>query len=344
MSTERRVTSLDVARKVGVSRTTVSLVLNDVEGIKISSETRKKVLNAVDELGYIPNATAQALASKKARAIGLVMTRSPNHIATDTFLPQVLGGLMEAMRDQKLRLLFESVEEEHQNKVYLKLARAKHIDGMILLTPRLDDMALQRLEEEDINAVLLGTLKDTNLYSVDVDNRSASAEATQHLIDLGHEQIAFISPAPRSYTASEDRLRGYMDAMGQSNLPVDRDLIHYADFSPESGYKAARGLLDTGKGFSAVFVASDNVAFGALSALREAGLRIPEDISIVGFDDLPLSRYTDPPLTTLRLPAKALAVAATEMLLDLMRGGKPETRNLVLDTELVIRKSSRTLS
>lgn len=344
MSTERRVTSLDVARKVGVSRTTVSLVLNDVQGIKISPETRKKVLNAVDELGYIPNATAQALASKKARAIGLVMTRSPSHIATDTFLPQVLGGLMEAMRDQKLRLLFESVEEEHQNKVYLKLARAKHIDGMILLTPRLDDMALQRLEEEDINAVLLGTLKDTNLYSVDVDNRSASAEATQHLIDLGHQQIAFISPAPRSYTASEDRLRGYMDAMAQGNLPVDRDLIHYADFSPESGYNVARQLLDAGKDFSAIFVASDNVAFGVLSALREAGLGIPEDVSIVGFDDLPLSRYTDPPLTTLRLPAEALAVAATEMLLDLMRGGKPETRNLVLDTELVIRKSSRALT
>jgi LacI family transcriptional regulator len=135
----KRITSKDVAEKVGVSRTTVSLVLNNVPGIQISPETRQKVIDAANELGYVPDATAQALASRRAKAIGLVMTRSPHHIASDTFLPQIMSGMMEVVRNNKLRLLFEYVEEEHQEYAYLELARSKHIDGMILLTPRLDD-------------------------------------------------------------------------------------------------------------------------------------------------------------------------------------------------------------
>ena len=119
----RRVTSQDVADTAGVSRTTVSLVLNDVEGINISPETRKKVRDAAGRLGYIPNATAQALATRRAKAIGLVMTRSPHHIASDTFLPQILGGLLDVVKQNKLRLLIESVEAEHQDRVYLELAQ-----------------------------------------------------------------------------------------------------------------------------------------------------------------------------------------------------------------------------
>ena len=295
----------------------------------------------VDELGYIPNATAQALASKKARAIGLVMTRSASHISTDTFLPQIIGGLLKITRQEKLRFLIESVKHEHQEKAYLNLARAKHIDGMILMTPRIDDMALKRLEEEDINAVVLGTLKGTNLHSVDIDNRKAAMMATQHLIDLGHKKIAFISNAPRSYTASEDRLRGYMDAMQSNNLEVENELVRYADFDPQSGYLTVEELIASGKQFSAIFVASDNVAFGVMSALKDHGYKLPEDVSIVGFDDIPISRFTDPPLTSVRVPAQEMAVIASEMLLDLMRGESPDTKNLILESELVVRKSSR---
>jgi len=135
----KRVTSQDVADLAGVSRTTVSFVLNNVKGMNISSETRQKVLAAAESLSYIPDASAQALASRRTKAIGLVMTRSPHHIATDAFLPQIIGGLMDVVKERKLRLLIESVEAEHQDRAYLELARAKHIDGMILLTPRIDD-------------------------------------------------------------------------------------------------------------------------------------------------------------------------------------------------------------
>lgn len=339
----KRVTSQDVANLAGVSRTTVSLVLNDVEGIHITPETRQKVRDAAEKLGYIPNATAQALATRRARAIGLIMTRSPHHIASDTFLPQILGGLLDVVKQNKLRLLIESVEAEHQDRVYLELARAKHIDGMILLTPRIDDAGLKKLEEVDAPSVLMGKLEGSNLYSVDVDNRFAAKQATQYLLELGHTNIACISNARPSYSAAPDRVLGYKDALMAAGISPDDDLIQYADFDPQSGFVCMQTLLDSEKKFTAVFVASDNVAMGTKSALREAGLRVPDDISIIGFDDIPWAQYSDPPLTTVRLPAQELASRACLMLLDLMQGSEPEERHLILDTELVVRKSCRKL-
>lgn len=339
----KRVTSQDVANLAGVSRTTVSLVLNEVEGIHITPETRQKVRDAAEKLGYIPNATAQALATQRARAIGLVMTRSPHHIASDTFLPQILGGLLEVVKQNKLRLLIESVDAEHQDRVYLELARAKHIDGMILLTPRIDDAGLKKLEEVDAPSVLMGKLEGSNLYSVDVDNYLAAKQATQYLLELGHTNIACISNAPPSYSAAPDRVLGYKDALMAAGLSPHDDLIQYADFDPQSGFVCMQTLLASENKFTAVFVASDNVAMGAKSALREAGLRIPDDISIIGFDDIPWAKYSDPALTTIRLPAQELASSACLMLLNLMQGSEPEERHLILDTDLVVRKSCRKL-
>ena len=339
----KRVTSQDVANLAGVSRTTVSLVLNNVEGINITPETRQKVRDAAVQLGYVPNATAQALATQRAKAIGLVMTRSPHHIASDTFLPQILGGLLDIIRQHKLRLLIEAVEVEHQDRVYLELARAKHIDGMILLTPRIDDAGLKKLEEVEVPAVLMGKLTDSNHYSVDVDNRLAAKKAVQYLLELGHKQIACISNAPASYSASPERVLGYKEALVEAGLISDDALIRYAEFDPESGFICMQSLMASREKFTAVFVASDNVAMGAKSALREADLRIPEEVSIIGFDDIPWAKYSDPPLTTIRLPAQKLASEACLMLLDLMQGSEPKEQHVVLDTELIVRKSCQAI-
>lgn len=339
----KRVTSQDVADSAGVSRTTVSLVLNGVEGIHISPETRQKVRDAAEQLGYIPNATAQALATRRARAIGLVMTRSPHHIASDTFLPQILVGLLEVVKQHKLRLLIEAVDVEHQARVYLELARAKHIDGMILLTPRIDDIGLKKLENVDTPVVLMGNLVDSDLCSVEVNNYYAGKQAIQYLLKLGHTKIACISNAPPSYKAATDRVQGYKDALLAAGLTPDEDLIQHADFDPQSGFNCMQTLLNSEKEFTAVFVASDNVSMGAKSALREAGLRVPDDISIIGFDDIPWAQYSDPPLTTIRLPAQKMASEACMLLLDLMKGSETDIQHLVLETELIERKSCRKL-
>jgi LacI family transcriptional regulator len=341
--TKKRVTSQDVANLAGVSRTTVSFVLNDVKGFNISAETRQKVISAAESLSYVPDATAQALASRRAKAIGLVMTRSPHHIATDAFLPQIIGGLMEVIKDNKLRLLIEYVEVEHQDRAYLELARAKHIDGMILLTPRIDDSGLKKLEQVDIPTVLMGHLEGSNLYSVDVDNQVAAQQGVQYLLELGHTEIACISNAPPSYAASPERVNGYKNALMARGITANDDLIRYADFDPESGYAQMKSLLESGKKFSAVFVASDNVAMGVKASLREAGLRIPEDISLVGFDDIPWAQYADPPLTTVHLQAQEMARRACLVLMDLLQGKEPQVKQQIIETHLVVRKSSRKL-
>lgn len=338
---KKRTTGQDVADLANVSRTTVSLVLNDVKGANIPLSTREKVRDAAKKLNYIPNATAQALATQRAQAIGLVMTRSPHHIASDNFLPQILGGLLGVVREHKFRLLIETVEEERQERAYLELAQAKHIDGMILLTPRIDDKGFQKLEEVGVPAVLMGKLPDSNLYSVDVDNCSAARQAIEQLIKMGHSKIACIANAPASYSASPERVLGYQNALAEAGIPFNKKLLRYADFSPQSGFDSMQSLLSSGEEFSAVFVASDNVAMGAKAALREAGLSIPDDISMIGFDDIPWAAYADPPLTTVRLPAQEMASEACLLLLELMKGNTPEKRNLVLDTELIVRKSCR---
>jgi DNA-binding LacI/PurR family transcriptional regulator len=213
---------------------------------------------------------------------------------------------------------------------------------MILLTPRIDDAGLKKLAQVDIPTVLMGELAGTNLYSVDVDNRLAAQNAVEYLIKIGHTKIACITNAPQNFTSGFDRMLGYKDALLSAGISFDDRLLRYGDFDPQSGYKQMKSLL-SGRLFTAVFVASDNVAMGAKAALREAGLRVPEDISMIGFDDIPWAQYSDPPLTTIRLPAQKLARTACVVLMDLLQGIEPATRQQILDTELVIRKSCRTL-
>lgn len=340
----KRVTSKDVADKVGVSRTTVSLVLNNIQGTQISPETRQKVIDAANEMGYVPDATAQALVSRRTKAIGLVLTRTQHHIATDAFLPKIISGLLTTAKKNNIRILIDWVETKHQESAYFELARAKRIDGMILSTPRLNDAALKALENVDIPTVMMGSISGSKLPFVDVDNTKAAEKATSYLVALGHREIAFISNAPPEYTAAPERLAGFKNVLSRMDIPVNENLIYYADFDPESGYECMKAILQSGEDFTAVFVASDNVAIGAKAALRESGRHIPDDISLIGFDDIPWAKYSDPPLTTVQLPAEALAQSACTLLLELIQDGhKIKQQQITLDTELIIRQSCKAL-
>jgi LacI family transcriptional regulator len=333
------VTSQDVADLAGVSRTTVSFVLNDVPNIKISQATRQRVLDAASELGYVPDAAAQALVSRRAKIIGLIFTRRPHQVASDAFITQVLEGLVESIHQHDMRLLIDIVEPEHQKEAYLNMIRSKRIDGILLSGPRLDDEALQPLAEEGFPAVLIGQLPGEKFCSVDIDNFAAAIQAVSHLIGLGHTRIACITNAPISYTAAADRLRGYKQALEEAGIPFDPNLVRYGNFDIESGYNQMCDLLDKGIPFHAAFVASDTVALGAKAALREHGLQIPRDVALVGFDDLPFAQYVDPPMTTVHLPITDLARQASETLIQLLDKEKPDCKGVLLDTHLVVRKS-----
>jgi LacI family transcriptional regulator len=336
---DKRVTSSDVAKKAGVSRTTVSLVLNNVQGVQISDETRERVIETAHHLGYVPNAAAQALASRRAQIIGLILTRNPHHISSDAFLNQILDGLITAAHEHSIRLLIDIVEVQHQQKAYRELVQAKRIDGLILSGPRFDDEALLSLQQDRFPTVLMGQLPGTDFYSVDIDNFSASKQAVDHLVKLGHKRIACITNAPLSYTAAADRMSGYREILTAHGIPYDDSLVRYGDFDPESGYQQMNALLDIKEKPTAVFVASDVVAIGAKAAIVEKGLRIPQDIAMVGFDDVPLARYLDPPLTTVRLPASELATRASQMLIQLIQGETPAEKLVLLESQLIVRQS-----
>jgi DNA-binding LacI/PurR family transcriptional regulator len=339
----KRVTSQDVATRAGVSRTTVSLVLNDVQGIQIKDETRRRVIEAAEQLGYVPEASAQALASRRVKIIGLLLTRSTHHIASDTFLTQILDGLIEVVHERGLRLLIDIIKAQHQKEAYLQLVRSKRIDGVILSGPRIDDEALKLLEQEGFPTVIMGQLPGMDGCSVDVDNCAAAQQAVTHLINLGHRRIACITNAALFYTAAEERLQGYRRALEAAGIAYDPELVRYGDFDPDSGYHQMADLLDRWppgrNSFTAAFVASDVVAFGAKAAIRDKGLNVPGDIALVGFDDVPISRYTDPPLTTVRLPARELGRVAGDHLVRMINGEKLQGTRVLLDTQLLIRES-----
>ncbi len=340
MATRKRVTAQDVARLAGVSRTTVSFVLNNITDMRISEETRQKVLEAARQLNYHPDVVARRMVTGRTRVLGFVLRQSPEQAFADLFLPQVLNGLSQAAARQGYQVLFEPIAPDHPNTMYARLVNERHVDGIILSGPRFDDEDLLRLHREGAAVVLIGRLPDVEIPYVDVDNVGGARMATEYLIGLGHRRIGLVTNAPLSYTASAERLAGYRQALEAAGLSFEEGLVRYGDFTPQSGYQAMMSLLQVRPLPTAVFVASDTVALGALQAIRHVGLRIPEDISLIGFDDIPLAGFLDPPLTTIHLPAFNLGWEAAEMLLRRLHGEEiPSPAARLLATHLVERES-----
>ena len=336
---KKRVTSHDVAELAGVSRTTVSFVLNDVSTAQISEQTKQRVLDAAEHLSYRPHAAARSLATQQTHTIGLVLYQSADRIVGDAFLTNVVRGLAEVSQQRGFRLLLHPFEDVTKSEAYISLVLENRIDGLIVSGPRSDDGQLPQLCQEGFPIVLLGQLRDLDVHFVDVDNTAAARSAVDHLIGLGHVRIGLITNAPLEYTASEDRWLGYRLALAEARLPYDESIVKYGNFRGQSGYDAMKELLSSPLPPTATFVASDEVAIGALAALHEDGRSVPRDMAIVGFDDISIARYLVPPLTTIRLPAYQQGLKAAEMLIDTIEGAEPADRGLLLDTELVIRES-----
>jgi DNA-binding LacI/PurR family transcriptional regulator len=197
---------------------------------------------------------------------------------------------------------------------------------------------LAQLAEERFPLILHGRLDGYDFPCVDVDNRAGAYQAVTHLLSLGHRRIGFISNAPLSYSGAQDRFAGYREALAEYDIPLDDGLVRTAVFLPETGRAAMESLLSQPERPTAVFAAGDVVAIGAMRAVHRAGLRIPDDLAVIGFDDIFLAAQTQPPLTTVRVPAYGLGWTAAEILISLIRGDE-EVSSVVLETELVIRES-----
>jgi len=336
----KRVTSQDVANRAGVSRTTVSLVLNNVKDAQISEETRKKVLRAASELDYHPDASARRLVQGRSQVIGFVERHSPFQNFADAFMAEVLRGLHGVARQHDYHVLFEPTPEKREAAHdFLRLIRERHADGIVLSGPRFDDQQLFQQLGENSPIVLQGYLPGCNIPSVDVDNVGGARLATEHLLTLGNRRIGMITNGPLVYTAASDRRTGFLQAVQEGGIDFESSMIQIGAFSPESGYQAMQRLLELNPQPDAVFVASDVVAIGAIEAARQSNLRIPDDLAIVGFDDIPWSAYLNPPLTTVRLPAYSLGWKAGYLLIQLLNQEEIEEKTILLETQLIVRES-----
>jgi DNA-binding LacI/PurR family transcriptional regulator len=323
----------DIAALVGVSQTTVSFVLNGKQG-HVSDETRRRVLEAAEALGYHVNAPARKLASGRTQTLGLVIRQSSEKVAGDPFLGATLKGLASVARGLNYQVIVESLGPGEGT--YESLLRAQHVDALVISGTRDDDEELVRLVQDGYPLVLQGSRPDLDVPSVDVDNAAAARVAVEYMIDRGHRRIACVVH-DLAYSAAQERLKGYRAALTAAGIEFDRSLVVAGGWDATSGREAMASLLER-ETFTGVFVAFDMGAVGALAAIRSAGLSVPGDLSLVGFDDIPIAEFLDPPLTTIHVPAFELGAALARVLLDRLEG-RPVTKRTILETHLVARSS-----
>jgi len=335
------VTSAEVARRAGVSRTTVSFVLNDVRDRGISEATRERVLTIARELGYEPNAAARTLAGGATRTVALVVPRI-EHLYVDAFLAQLVASVNECCHLQGLRLLIESTEGEGREPGgFLQLVRSRSIDGVIVANLRVGEVDhLRRLQASGIPQVVFGSHlpTDERLRTMGDDTWQSAQLAVRHLLELGHRTVGLVNYASHEYHSAAQRERGWRQALHDHGIDADPSWITHGNISAQSGYEATRELLSRGLRFSALFAGNDTIAFGVLRALQEAGLRVPQDVAIVGYDDIPLAAFANPPLTTVRTDPIGHGRQAVQLLLSQMRHETPKVAPLA-PPRLVLRAS-----
>jgi LacI family transcriptional regulator len=327
-------TMKDVAEKAGVSVTTVSHVINETRFV--SPQLANRVWQAVDSLNYQPNALARSLRRKRTHTIGMVVPDNSN-----PFFAGVARVIEDLFFDQGYSvILCNSDQNPAKERTYIDVLTEKQVDGIVFVAAGAVTAHLQAVVERGVPVVVI----DRELPSVEcdrvlTDNRTGGYEATQHLIDRGHSRIACIT-GPSDVTPSWERFEGYADALRTASLPLDEELVRRGDFRAPSGYAQMQELLALARPPTAAFICNDLMAIGAMRAIGERGLKVPDAMAVVGFDDIALASYTHPPLTTIAQPRHRMGELAADLLIERIRDGyRPPQRHL-LETRLIVRQSS----
>ena len=317
-----------------MSKATVSLALNGKPGV--ASETRRRILEIAERLNYQPNASARSLVLQRTQTIGVIVP----DISSPFYAELVRGLEEEASRQGFYLLLATTLGKPSREEMCFRLLGEQRVDGIVILTPRGDEELIQRIQAKGFPLVVV----DRDVQSADgvveviVDNFHGALSAVEHLIGLGYRRIGFINGIPE-LQASQDRLRGYQVALQEHGLVLNPEWITVGHFCAEGGYWGMKKLLAISPPLDSVFAASDMMAIGAIRAIREQGLRIPQDIAVVGFDDVPLAAQVDPPLTTVRQPIAEMGKIACRLLVQLINGEEVQQRKVMLQPQLVVRQS-----
>jgi LacI family transcriptional regulator len=331
------VTISDVAKNAGVSPATVSRVLTG--GYPVAAETRLQVERVVESLGYIRNVHAQALRGTSTGVVGVII-----HDVADPYFSEIVAGIQEvAAVNQRLVVVCNSLRDPDSELRYVQMLRGQRVSAVILAGGAIEDAdylrALRRqargLKEQGARIVMCGRYSLVHSDAVVPDNAEGARALTRHLLEKGHRRIAEIMGPPR-FSTTEERSTGHRQVLSEAGIERDPSLAVSGGFTREGGYTAARNILQLGAGFTAIFAANDLMAMGTLAALRETGLRVPADISLVGFDDIPVVRDVVPGLTTVRVPMREMGRRSMQVALGL-RPADPRLQ--ILPVELVLRES-----
>jgi DNA-binding LacI/PurR family transcriptional regulator len=335
MNGKKRLTIAEVARAADVSPQTVSRVIN--ERPDVSPETRQRVQQIIDRLGYQPSAIARSLASRRTRTLGLITADF-----SDYFFTQVIAGAeVEARRHGYFFMLGSTERNPQDEPEYIRLLTERHVAGILFARPSTepDNRHLLSVLRDGIPVVTTAYyIPGANLTVVDVDNVDGAQQATHYLMECGRRQIAMIT-GPATWKSVHDRTKGYGLVLEAARVAVDPGLIAEGDWSYDSGYRAMQTLLARGVSFSGLFAQNDQMAIAAIRALREAGRRVPDDVAVVGYDDIPAAEYCDPPLTTIGQPMQEVGKEATRLLIQAIEEPGVTQGEVLLKAELILRCS-----
>lgn len=325
----------DVAKRAGVAPTTISRVINN-SGY-VSKETRQRVEAAIAELGYVPNTLARSLRFKKTNTLALVV---PD--ITNPFWTTVARGVEDAASDRDFNVILCNTDEsEAEQEKYLTVLLQKQIDGILLAPARSTAEPVELIQRQGVPVVVLDRRVPYALVDmVRCDSELGAYRLVRHLLTLGHRRIAMLT-GPQGVSTAEDRVAGYQQALGEIGLDANSDVVYYGEFTQASGYEMTQQALTATPRPTALFAANNFIAIGSLKALRDAGLQVPEDMTLVSFDDLPPAFIIDPFLTVTAQPAYEMGHRATELLLARLSGlVSTESQEIVLPTETIVRRSS----
>ena len=329
----RKISIKDIAAAAGVSHSTVSRALRNSPLLK--PETIQRIQKIAREKGYTASAVARSLVTRRTHTLGVVVTT-----IADPFVAEVVSGIEETANDHgySVFLANSNAEPERELKVAQSFAE-RRVDGIIVTSSRVGALYTPMLSSLQIPIVLVNNQHPGQfVHSVLIANFEASRDATRHLIQLGHTRIAYLGDR-FGYQSDTERFAGYREALDCAGIPFRPELVSHGDGKPEGGYQAMKKLLSLPDPPTAVFCYNDMSALGALKAIREAGLRVPRDISLVGFDDLFIAEYSEPPLTTVRQPRRQMGRLAAEILLKLIQGAGAEEL-IRVPGELILRQST----
>jgi DNA-binding LacI/PurR family transcriptional regulator len=334
------VTLKDVAERVGVTSAAASMALSDHS--RISEKTKVAVRKAAAELGYVPSSVGRALRNQRAGAIALIVPNTSQHVFGHSYFMHVLTGISAAANARDVQVLLSTTAdtgEAGEVAAYERVVRSRSADGAIVTSASVTDAGLETLVTTGLPVVLIGNFPYlAGAITVGIDDVAASREVTSHLLDVhGRARLVHVT-GPLDHQTGIDRRDGFVAAVEAHGVARDAVIIE-GDFSEESGGAAVDRLLSDGTEFDGIVFANDDMAFGGLAALKSHGVRVPEDVSIVGFDDFGLSRLTTPGITTVHVPAEEMARIATERLFDLIAGSSDGPSQQHLPVVLVERES-----